>query len=495
MAVARVLVGEHYSNGHLLLRSWRGGFWEWTGTHWTEVEERRVKSEAYSFTEHAYFDEEGKTKPWEPNRYKIADLLDALRAITHLRENIHSPEWIEAVSAPPAHELVAVTNGLLHVPTRQLLSHDPRLFNLTAVPFAFDPHAPEPTRWLSFLEDLWGDDTQSIEALQQFFGYVISGRTDHHKILLLIGPTRAGKGVIARVLKALVGDGNHAGPTLASLGTNFGLQPLIGKPLAIVSDARLGGANTYQVVERLLSVSGEDVLTIDRKYRDPWTGTLPTRFLVISNELPRFGDASGAIANRFVTLVLKRSWLGRENTNLTAELLEELPGILNWALGGLQQLEAKGRFIEPESSRDSMMALQDLVSPVSAFVRDRCEPKGEVETKAVYLAWKAWAEDHGHRVGSAATFGRDLRAVIPGLKVARPELEPGAPRPRYYQGIRLRTTPSRPLDGGGRAASVQARPGDGAMKSLVEEKRPRAGEAAMSGEIFPAPPDPRRHQR
>ena len=56
-------------------------------------------------------------------------------------------------------------------------------------------------------------------------------------MLLLIGPTRAGKGVIARVLKALVGRGNYAGPTLASLGTNFGLSPLIGKPLAIVSDA------------------------------------------------------------------------------------------------------------------------------------------------------------------------------------------------------------------------------------------------------------------
>ena len=60
-----------------------------------------------------------------------------------------------------------------------------------------------------------------------------------------------------------------------------------------------------QVVERLLSISGEDTLTIDRKYRDPWTGQLPTRFLVISNELPRFGDASGAIATRFVMLTLR----------------------------------------------------------------------------------------------------------------------------------------------------------------------------------------------
>jgi hypothetical protein len=38
-----------------------------------------------------------------------------------------------------------------------------------------------------------------------------------------------------------VGDDNVAGPTLSSLGGEFGLQPLIGKPLAVVSDARFSG--------------------------------------------------------------------------------------------------------------------------------------------------------------------------------------------------------------------------------------------------------------
>src|SRR5262249_38271078 len=149
---------------------------------------------------------------------------------------------------------------------------------------------------------------------------------------------------------------------------------LIGKPLAIVSDARLSNkTDASKVVERLLSVSGEDMLTIDRKYREGWTGTLMTRLVVISNELPRFGDASRAIANRVVVLVLKTSWLGNENTGLTQQLLPELPGILNWALQGLERVRTQGRFTEPASSRDAIVALQDLVSPVSAFVRDCCE--------------------------------------------------------------------------------------------------------------------------
>ena len=78
-------------------------------------------------------------------------------------------------------------------------------------------------------------------------------------MFLFVGPKRAGKGTIGRVLTGLLGAHNVAAPTLAGLSTNFGLSPLIGKPLGLVSDARLSGRpDSNIVVERLLSVSGED---------------------------------------------------------------------------------------------------------------------------------------------------------------------------------------------------------------------------------------------
>ena len=103
------------------------------------------------------------------------------------------------------------------------------------------------------------------------------------------------------------------------------------------------------VVERFLSVSGEDSLTIDRKYREPWTDRLPTRFVVLTNELPRLTDSSGALASRFIVFVLRRSFYGSENPKLTDELLSEAPAILNWALEGLDRLNERGHFLNPES--------------------------------------------------------------------------------------------------------------------------------------------------
>jgi P4 family phage/plasmid primase-like protien len=255
-------------------------------------------------------------------------------------------------------------------------------------------------------------------ALRQWFGYVISGRLDLHKILLLVGPTRAGKGATARILGALVGDENVAGPTLSSLNGDFGLAPLLGKTLAVVSDARLNGRNASVVVERLLSISGEDTLTANRKYREQWTGKLPTRLMLCSNELPQLGDASMAIAGRFVPLFLTRSWLGQEDFQLEQALREELPGILNWSLDGLEQLAAQGRFTRPPGADEAIVALQDLASPVAAFVRDRCVrgPEHEVPVDELYAAWKTWADDNGHVKLTKQVFGRDLRAAVPGLR-------------------------------------------------------------------------------
>lgn len=452
MAVAARMVQDRFSHsdGTPLVHRWRGTFWHWQTSHWNELDDAALRSDAYRYTEHATYEKRGPQgvtlEAWAPNRYKIADLFEAMKATTHLSGDLEMPAWLSVRDGPRsdpmyrADEFVACSNGLLHVPTRTLRAHDPTYFNRVSVPFPYAADAAAPVRWLAFLDELWPDDPEAIAALGEFFGYVISGRLDLHKIMLLIGPTRAGKGVIARILKALVGRGNYAGPTLASMATNFGLSPLIGKPLAIISDARLGGANVNQVVERLLSVSGEDMLTVDVKYREPWTGTLPTRFLVISNELPRFGDASGAIANRFLVLTLRESWLGREDHALTDALLVELPGILGWSLDGLTRLQRQGRFTEPASSDDAILALADLVSPASAFIRDRCVsgPGHEVSCDQLYDEWKSWAEDNGHKPGTVQTFGRNLRAVLPGLKTVRPR--DGGTRDRWYQGVGLTTT-------------------------------------------------------
>jgi putative DNA primase/helicase len=439
MAVAREFIeSKCRHDGDLTLRYWRAGWRSWRTSHWIEVDDRTIRSELYQFTENAEYLSGKKLTPWAPTQSKISNLLDALAAICLLPADIDQPTWLDNRKDNRNCVIVATANGLLDVGRQELLNHSPRFFNQVAVPFDYDAEAPKPGRWLGFLDELFPDEPPAIDALGEWFGYVVSGRTDLHKIMLMVGPTRGGKGVIARVLEAMIGRKNVAAPTLNSLGGEFGLAPLIGKSLAIISDARFAGKDSSIVVERLLSISGEDSLTINRKHRDQWTGKLPTRLHVISNELPKLGDASTAIVGRMVLILLKHTWLGKEDLTLEPALQAELTGILNWALDGLQRLSATNKFTRLPSAEEAILAMRDLASPVGAFVRERCVTGAnyEIRTDDLYAAFKLWADEAGHAKKSKQTFGRDLRAAIPAISVQRPRNTPD--RHRVYIGIDIR---------------------------------------------------------
>ena len=228
---------------------------------------------------------------------------------------------------------------------------------------------------------------------------------------------------------------------ISRLSTNFGLEPLIGKRLAVISDARLSRrVDQHAIAERILSITGEDSIDFDRKYKSAWTGQLQTRFLILSNELFRLADASGALASRFILLMLTKSFYGREDRKLTEKLMTELPGILNWAAAGWVRLERRGHFQQPESAKEAVEQLEELASPIGAFVRECCDigPAHSVAIDSLFFAWKGWCTEQGRdHPGTKASFGRDLKAAHPELKVTQPR-EEGRQLRRHYQGIRLK---------------------------------------------------------
>jgi len=443
---ARALIARHYTCGERrTIHHHSGQFHAWSGAHYPAAEEAEIRALIYRFLDAAVrFDGDGDVVPFDPTRNKVTDVVDALKAEANLPATVQPPAWLDQVADIKADEIVSCANGLLHLPTRQLLPHTPLFFTPYALEFAYDPKAPAPEEWLGFLKSIWPDDEEAIKTLQEVFGYFLSVDTSQQKLFLLVGPKRSGKGTIARILTALLGRDNVSSPTLAELGTNFGLASLIGKSAAVIGDARLGGkADQQAIAERLLSISGEDSVNVDRKHMPVWTGRLRARFLIITNILPRLSDASGALASRFVVLRIKESFYGREDKALTDRLLRELPGILNWALDGWHRLSERGHFVMPESSDTTVRELEDLGSPIAAFVRECCRvgPELRSEIGLTFERWQMWCQERGHeRVGTSQLLGRDLRSVIPNLDTEQKRKPlPGNPnyRERFYTGFEL----------------------------------------------------------
>ena len=191
------------------------------------------------------------------------------------------------------------------------------------------------------------------------------------------------------------------------------------------------------MTERLLAVSGEDILTIDRKCLASIHAKLPTRFVILSNEIPRLADASGTIASRLIALRMTRSWYGTENPGLTQKLLAELPGVLLWAIGGWARLRQRGYFLQPASGAALVRDVEELASPVGAFVKQRClvGPKHQV-AQDLFNAYLEWCKSEGKVAPpDAATFGRDLRAVVSALEDRQHRADGN--RLRTYVGIGL----------------------------------------------------------
>lgn len=424
------------------LRHYAGMLVAWQENRYVQIEDAAVRHRLLPWMHQAVrMVYDGESKSWLPHDFPanpttINAALDSVRMVSHLDADTPAPSWLhDDGDQPEPAELLPCRTHTLHLPTMRRIEPTPNLFTLSALDYDPDPTAAVPERWLTFLGQLLGEDYQAWDLLQEWFGYCLTGDTSQHKMLLMVGPKRSGKGTIARVLSRLVGSANVAGPTTSGLAGPFGLQPLVGKSLAIVSDARFSGDGIQTVIERLLCISGEDTLTIERKHMTSVTMKLPTRFMFLTNELPRLNDASGALAGRFMMIKLTESFYGREDKTLTKALLDELPGILNWAIEGWKRLRERGYFIQPASVEDALHDMEDLASPVSAFVRDRCVVGSghRAWVDDLYAAWRQWCESEGRTaVTTKQTFGRDLLAACPSLTCRRNR---GAGR--FYDGIGL----------------------------------------------------------
>ena len=340
------------------------------------------------------------------SRTAVNSALEMMRLAT-LVETTTVPCWLSENPRHPADQIVAVENGLLHLPSLlrgrpALLPHSPMFFSLNALAYDFQPNAACP-QWERFLAELWGDDVESIRTLQEWCGYLLLPDTSQQKLLLLVGPTRSGKGTIARIIRMMLGEANVASPTIRSLSGAFGLWGLVGKSLAIVPDASLRASSS--LVELIKSLTGEDSLDIERKNLGPLSSVnLTSRLMVIANDLPQMVDPSGALAERMIILATKMSFAGKEDKKLTAKLVKELPGILLWAIQGWRRLRRRGHFRQPKSSSQlvacygrvplEMVGLNGHAPRKTPLAHDllgaaRQEPKMTVRRTEITVTWES----------------------------------------------------------------------------------------------------------
>jgi P4 family phage/plasmid primase-like protien len=386
---------------HLL--HYRDDFMDFENGAYVIISDGVISAETWTFLDKA-MTIRGKDRarmPFLPDRKSVGETLAALKAVSILDPDISAPCWLDGRSGSPPCDLISFPNGLFNVRDNTFHPSDTNFFTTAALGFDYVATAPDPKNWKKFLSEIYhGDDSEKeIAAVQEMFGYLLTADTSLEKAFMFIGPKRSGKGTMLRVLQHLLAPTSVAGPALKSLGTNFGLAPLIGKQVAIIDDLRIGSPkDTDVLIENVLKITGRGFFTIDRKFKSAWNGMLPIKLVLVSNVLPKLGDDSAALANRFLISNTRVSFYDKEDPFLFQEkLLPEIPGIFHWSLVGLHRLRGRGRFEETDASNQAKDRLAHLGSPVMGFIAEKCDlhPDKVVPKNLLYWQWCTYAQDNG----------------------------------------------------------------------------------------------------
>lgn len=416
------------------IRFWRGEFFQYKGDRYSRLSRTSLECRVGESIK-AYIDRNwvaaGNTKKTAPkvSSRLINDVLKATASQAYLKDSQNLNSWLEG-DFP--NECVALKNGILNLAelfkpikdrneARIFLPHSAKWFSCTRLPYDFDWQATCPT-WLQFLNEVFNGDQQSIECLQKWFGYLITDDTRLQKILFVIGERRSGKGTILNTMVDLLGRDAVSTQSLSDLEGPFALQSLVDKTAVIIPDARLSGrSDEVKITERMLSISGEDPQSIQRKYMESLNSVrLPVRFTLFSNMLPAFSDSANAFPSRCLFLCMPNSYLGREDLTLADRIRTELAGILNWAIVGRWMLLRDKRIEQPTSGKKLMLQMQAIASPVSVFLDSECVRAGEVDPKELFDHWCRWcSENEIVNKKDLQNFIRSVRDVMPGIESRR----------------------------------------------------------------------------
>lgn len=434
---------------------WRGArrihhkqWYEYVGSHYRPVDMDDIDTEIRGVLKEASYSKQTKDggvedADWPVRTAIFREVMNQLPVYTRISSQANVGDWIDAHGkvSEGGRYMHGMLNGLYDFKEGDLIDHTDRYFNTSGVVYEYDAEAKCP-RWNRFLNEVWPGDKLSQNMLGEWFGYVLSGDVDRQVYMLLKGRSGSGKGTIQRLMEKLVG--NTVSISLDTFVENFGMADLIGTQLAIVGEARTDGKlDTGKVVQRILGMTGKDTAVINRKHISSWKGVLRSRLMMSANEFPWFKDAAGALRRRTLLLAFNETFEGAGvDGGLDDKLELELPGIFNWALGGLKRLNANDEFTWSENSLEELRSFDRMVNPVLRFINDRCVRGAEYRVSKfdAWNAYKKWCSSNGVKVPDIKLFGRHVHDL--GLKDGR-TMDAG--RKGAYVGMKLKI--SEKIDG------------------------------------------------
>ena len=379
--------------------------------------------------------------------YHTREIIEKIKCKTFVNEDI-----FENTSK----DLVCLNNGVLNIRTKEFGNHDPQWVFTTKIPIDYKPETDCPTIKKFFEETMF---PEQVAIAEELFGFCLFREYFIKKAMILLGPTDTGKTTFLKLLVAFVGKDNTSEISLHQINRDrFASAFLKGNQLNIFDDlsfvdiADVGG---FKIA------TGDGWVNGQYKFGDYFKFMNFAKLVFATNQIPQPKLQSDnhdlAYYGRWIILdfgnVVNED---KRDPNLFAKLTtpEELSGLLNLALKGLDRLFANNKFSDPRNVLEIKAIMLNSGSNISSFAQTQLEedPDGWIpkdDLYATYVEYTQTLDEKQRWAASINSVGRNLQKfanyiVDGGLKYVR--TESGSKRVRSWQNVSFTNPEKRQLN-------------------------------------------------
>ncbi len=355
---------------------------------------------------------------------KVNSLFEALR-----NECFIEPPELQA-------DVINLKNTSLRINEGGIYEIEPS-FTLNRLHVNYEPKSVAPM-WKSFLRQLLDDD--DILTLQEYMGYCLIPTTVAQKALFIIGKGGEGKSVVGEVIQALMKNSMVQGEVHKLQDNRFMLAQLENKLVFYDDDLQSQALSDTGIFKKLVTASIP--LLVERKGEAHYEMLPYARIIASGNKsIEACYDHSDGFYRRLILLQCKEK-KPRVDDRLFAKRIinDELEGILNWSIEGLQRLilnrwefsiSSKSNLLLKEAEEDSNSFL--------AFMRDDSnfvfDETASVSSRDLYEAYTNWCNDNAFKALAMRTVSTFLKENLNTFNIKYSNKVNGTKR--GYFGLRL----------------------------------------------------------
>ena len=315
--------------------------------------------------------------------------------------------------------LLNVQNGTLDLSGNEpvFLNHSPDMLLSKICNAEYDP-AADCREWKKFLMEIMQDDKEKILYLQKIAGLSLTGNTEQETCFILYGSTtRNGKSTFCETLIYLLG--YYA---LTMKPESLAVKQNLDSRQASGDIARLAGCrfcNASEPPKRMLfdtallkSLLGRDSITARHLHQREFSFIPKFKLVINTNYLPTITDDTVFSSGRINVISFDRHFEPQEQDKDLKNRLrdkQELSGILNWCIEGLQLYRKEG-LKPPAAVQTATDTYRTDSDKIGNFINE-CLTKTDKNSKAkdIYEVYSKWCEENGFGVENKSNFFAELK--------------------------------------------------------------------------------------